>query len=124
MSETKASTKIEDLPDNDQETSDLIQELDTIISDEESDTDVEPQGILSNNNNISQNVSKDIYTYIQDSVIIFILVILGNNTFMTDILEKIPYLNNYTSNSLVLNAVIALIISISFVIVKYILEMV
>lgn len=123
MSETQASTKIEDLPDNVQETTEIVQQLDNIISDVESDNGTEGE-LITETVEEPKDLEKPskLLEYIQDSLVVFVLILLGTNSYSVDIFSKLPFLRNYSTSSHLFSALVALVIAISFFVVKYIIN--
>lgn len=117
------STKISDLPDN--TSSKILNDLknednDSIIS--------ETDEIEEDDNNLNYSLKKTKKSKIlttqniavlYDACIIFVLVFVMTNKYSLSVISKIPYLTNYAPHSMIYNIIIALIVSIIYIAIKF-----
>lgn len=107
----QSSTQIADLPDNQDVSSQILQQLNDDSSDiEEIIENVKPVKI--------ESKKYPIYDYIQDAVIVFVAVFILSQPYVFGLMSKIPYLQTLQAHSVLYNIVIALIIAVLFVIIK------
>lgn len=140
------STKLEDLPvknkkkvssklleklekisdsDGDDDDDDLIvnqKVVDSTDDDDDGEVDI-PES--SNVDNTFYNLKNHIESYLQDSLIVFVLVfLLSNKAISSPILQKIPFINSQEPHSFVFNLLVSLLISILFIIIKCVIYLV
>ena len=108
----QASTRIADLPDNQDISGQILDQLNDDASDiEEIIENVKPVKVESKK-------TYPIYEYIKDAVIVFVAVFILSQPYVFGLLSKIPYLQSLEAHSVLYNIVIAFIIAILFVIIK------
>lgn len=113
------STKIEDLPDNDNEivSNKILKELN---EDEEEDKNSEISEIqVSKKVVIHNSQSNKVFDKVKDSIIVFSIVFALTNTYVLSAIGHVPYIKTLEPHSIIYNIIIALIISILHFIVKY-----
>jgi hypothetical protein len=109
------STKIEDLPDNnDQVSNQILQELN------EDDDESEISEIQVTKKAVVHNSKYDkIVELVKDSLLVFSLVFALSNTYIITAFNKLPYINTLEPHSIIYNLIIALIAAVVHFIVKY-----
>lgn len=120
----QASTKIEDLPDNNKTASDkILQELDDNESyhseDEEQQLRIQQQPV-----NIESGFKwDDLLEPGIDAIIVFALVFILSNSYTLSILSNIPYIKNLEPHSIIFNVIISAIVSLLFLVIKYYMKL-
>lgn len=120
---SQASTKIEDLPDNNKETSSqILQELNDDISqtsDEEYTTPKETKKLLKNNKGFSYINWEHVLKYGKDALIVFVIIFIISNNNIISVISNLPYIKSYEPHSIIYNIIISLIVSLLYFITKY-----
>lgn len=118
-----SSTKIEDLPDNKDTSSKIIQELNDDNISELSQEDIQPSAAPSNNVLVSSSSSScdwdTIFLHAKDASIVFALVFIMSNPYVISSLSTLPYIKSLEPHSMIFNIIISLIVSVLFFIIKY-----
>lgn len=109
------STKIEDLPDNNEDSAKILNEL----KDDVSETSEPPSPKATKGPATSTNKFDDIFSLGKDSLIVFIIIILMTNEQLVNILSKLPYVSNYNRESMIFSSILALIGAIIYFGIKY-----
>lgn len=108
------STKIEDLPDNDQTSNQILRELkDDDIESEISDIQESKKVVIKKSN------YDRIISLLKDSLIVFSIVFTLSNTYVINAFSQLPYIKTLEPHSIIYNIIIALVVSILYFIVKY-----
>lgn len=120
----QASTKIEDLPDNKETSSSILQQLNDDISqssedDYQQDQQIQQQEIKSQSNTSSYLVWDELLKYSKDAIVVFALVFALSNSNVISVLSNLPYINAYPPHSLVYNIIVSLVIAILYIVIKY-----
>lgn len=119
---SQASTKIEDLPDNNKEpSSEILQQLNDDISqtsDEEYPTPKEIKKPLKNKG-ISYLNWDYILTYGKDALIVFVILFVISNNNVISLLSNLPYIKSYEPHSMIYNVIISLVVALLYFITKY-----
>ncbi len=123
MSETQASTKIEDLPDNIKETEELVNDLDHIVTETESEAETERDTLVYNS---EKDESQDtLVEMVKDFVIIFSLFLTTSSLQFSSIISKIPILSTYASSgSITLTIISGIVAAFLFLAVKQLLKLI
>ncbi len=123
MSETQASTKIEDLPDNIKETEELVNDLDHIVTETESEAETERDTLVYNS---EKDESQDtLVEMVKDFVIIFSLFLTTSSPQFSSIISKIPILSTYASSgSITLTIISGIVAAFLFLAVKQLLKLI
>ncbi len=123
MSETQASTKIEDLPDNIKETEELVNDLDHIVTETESEAETERDTLVYNS---EKDESQDtLVEMVKDFVIIFSLFLTTSSLQFSSIISKIPGLSTYASSgSITLTIISGIVAAFLFLAVKQLLKLI
>lgn len=109
------STKIEDLPDNDQDemSNQILQELNDDNESEISEIQVSKKVIPK-----KSNYSK-IIALVKDSLIVFSIVFALSNSYIITAFSQLPYIKTLEPHSMIYNLIIALLAAVLHFIVKY-----
>lgn len=123
MSETQASTKIEDLPDNIKETEELVNDLDHIVTETESEAETERDILVYNSE--KDESQETLVDMIPDFVIIFSLFLTTSSPQFSSIVSKIPGLSMYASSgSITLTIISGIVAALLFLAVKQLLKLI
>lgn len=109
------STKIEDLPDNDNEVSNqILQEL----NDDDNESEISEIQV-SKKVHVNQSNYNTIIAIVKDSLIVFSIVFALSNSYILTAFGQLPYIKTLEPHSIIYNLIIALIAAILHFIVKY-----
>ncbi len=107
------STKIEDLPDNNNEMSSQI--LDELNDDAESEISNQvSKKVIIKKSNYDKTIS-----ILKDTVIVFAIVFGLSNTYIISAFSQLPYIKTLEPHSMMYNFIIALVAALLHFIVKY-----
>lgn len=107
------STKIEDLPDNDQVSNQILTELNDDNQSDISEIQVNKKVI------VQKSQYDKIFLILKDSFIVFGIVFALSNSYLISSFSQLPYINTLEPHSIIYNLIIALVVALLYFIVKY-----
>lgn len=109
------STKIEDLPDNDNniESNQILHELNEDNQSEISEIQVSKKVI------VQKSKYDKIIAIVKDSFIVFFIVFALSNSYVISSFSQLPYIKTLEPHSIIYNLIIALLVAVLYFIVKY-----
>lgn len=111
-----SSTKIIDLPDNKDTSSNILNDLNDDVSVISENETVIPTNITP----VSSFIDYDeLLNSLKDASLVFILVFILTNSSIISLLSKLPYISSFEPHSMIYNGIISLVISIVYLVIKY-----
>ena len=120
---SQASTKIEDLPDEQQMAEKILRDLDIQVEMPDSDEEVSP--LVSGVNNKSSDYNEIIKSFVKthlSHILVFAVVFLISNKNVINLLSKVKFISDLPAHGLVYNSIVAGLALIVFMILEKVLE--
>lgn len=116
-----SSTKIADLPDNKETSSNILNDLNDDVS---VISENEPVVSISESTPLPPSSSSfidydELINSLKDASLVFILVFILTNSSIISLLAKLPYISSLEPHSIIYNGIISLVISIVYLVIKY-----
>lgn len=112
----KASTPIEDLPDDKHQdfSSKVIEDLRDIVSDAGTEEQLEPSTRIQ-----TLFIESELFKFIVDSVLVMVIVFIFMNQDLRNSFFNIPFMSKFEDYGIIVNVVAAVIAGIIFALVKF-----